>query len=325
MRAANLAPALGRLGVARHHGTDRGAAVGQVGGQDVRGQEDLIEDRAGDLAEELAHASLDPPQARAVDHGGEAQHLPGGAAPERRQARVRERGGVFAARGVVRQDLGRSPGLLPARGGDRVPGPVLGLLLVGAQGHEGPGLVARVHGLVADGEAQARGVVDPDRDALALAPEVVTEDLLGGYEGLEPVLVDGVARGQEPGHEGANRRDRGVDLDDARGLALLEEGVVAGLAGPVLADLARDPLHAPGVGAVGVLQLDLDRAVCAALALQLALDEQAELLDPVQAEAGLAAEGLEVGLLEGGVWHGSAFLSARPGRAGCPTRRAGCW
>jgi hypothetical protein len=157
-----------------------------------------------------------------------------------------------------------------------------------------------IDGPVANRELHQVELVDARGDVLAASPEGVGELLLGLDEAPEHPVVDGRSPGEEGAHVGADALHLRGHLDDA-GRVGGEEGVARVAVPGAALQLPGDTLGRPGVGAVGVVELDLELAVAAlflAPALQLALGPE-QVLDQAVGVDGATEQTLD--LLLGGL------------------------
>jgi len=231
---------------------DGEAVVREVASGDRRGESYHVHFRSGKLHENVRVADLYRARVCGVDDRRVGKDVASGVRQERMDGLVFQNERVLPAFRVLAQDLAWSQRRVPL------------------QRHEGNAV--GIDALVNDGPLDPRDAVKPHRHGATLAPVIPREFFLRLDHVLEHVVADGGAGRDEARKERAHAGDAPFDLHFApaafcgagafRVAGPREKRVLAPLAAVVGAELARAAGGSPQVGAVGVVKLDLDYALC---------------------------------------------------------------
>ncbi len=263
IRDCDLLAELCLLGEDYAHREDLKSQVGHVACNDRRCQQQVLEDGAGELDEQIAVTHLDGTDAGAVDHGREAQGIPIVVIQERVDRLVRDNMAILLPLRMLGADLAQRQVLShPKRHEVRC----IGI---------GTGVVHR--------ELEEIAPVDAHGNGLSLAAEVPAQLLLALDQSQQDGLVDHLPLGCEP--NAVRTYCLGLGMDDQRPSFVIE-GLLAGgeeiiqwcTPFGICIELTRYTGSRPQVGAVGVVQLDLDHMLSLIMSIELRLCDGEDVL-----------------------------------------------
>src|SRR5205823_9377160 len=233
---------------------DRGAAVMQIGGENIQYQHDHTQIGAGHFDEQVRVSDAHLPDVSAVDNGRKGEDLGLRVAQERIACLVCQDRRVFLAFGVNLQNFAKRHRLLIAQRAEGYP----------------LGIGQHVPNRKRDGPES----VQPDRHCSALPAEDLRKLLLCLNELCEALVRDGTAARLTGGDKWTHPLQAFLNQHlIVAAFAGFDVGISARSAFQLAADLSGDTLDAPEIRTVGVLQFNLELSSSGVDLLHFAFDQ----------------------------------------------------